>query len=182
MWTQNVEELKQKTLKTFGAPFKNSHDILLAEGILISICEHKQNLKKLQKLELKTRPLVAKAAQYTSRRMFSGSCLEVLRPNKLNFTTALTWSEPENGPIRPENLSAGSHCHFSQSASVDFYNKRRTTDSCTVHGLDSATDRGIETAQIWVCCPLLFPITENFQVILNIIASQSSIRHNTQYC
>lgn len=57
MWTQNVDELKQKTLKTFGAPFKNSHDILLAEGILISISEYKQNLKKLQKLESKTRPL-----------------------------------------------------------------------------------------------------------------------------
>lgn len=38
-----------------------------------------------------------------------------LRPNTLNFTTALTWCEPENGPIRPENLSASSRCHFSPS-------------------------------------------------------------------
>lgn len=161
MWTQNVDELKQKTLKTFGAPFKNSHDILLAEGTLISISENKQNLKKLQRLEWKTRPLVAKAAQYTSRRMFSGSCLEVLRPNKLNFTTALTWSEPENGPIRPENLSAGSHCHISQSASVDFYSIRRTADSCTIHRLGSATGRDIEktrntfySCRVWVCWSL----------------------------
>lgn len=45
-------------------------DILLAEDALISISEHKQNLKKPQKLEYKTR-----AALYTSGGM---SCLHRL--------------------------------------------------------------------------------------------------------
>lgn len=88
---------------------------------------------------------------------FAGSCLEFLRPNKLNFTTALTWSEPENGPICPENLSAGSHCHFSLSASAELYSTARTTDSCTAL-LFHLQQTGTETQQWtsflenWVYC------------------------------
>lgn len=75
---------------------------------------------------------------------FSRSCLQfLLRPNKSNFTTALTWSEPENGPTCPENLSAGSYCHFSQKASVELHNMWRTPEECKVQTLSVCWDKHV---------------------------------------
>lgn len=107
-------------------------NIVLAEGFLINISKRRWNQNEPQKAGEEGRSWQeAFDIQAEGCAAIIGSCLEFLRPNKLNFTTALTWSEPENGPIRPENLPAGSHCHFSQSASVELYDIGRTTDSYT---------------------------------------------------
>lgn len=58
-----------------------------------SIPPHRQqNLKKAPEAGAEDGTLLARAAQYTSRGMccLRGLIFEFLRPNKLNFTTALT--------------------------------------------------------------------------------------------